>query len=470
MSRRFLCATGCSLVVAMMSIAGAARAESPITVTIDPAAASKEPIAPEFIGVSYETQMVLPDSQGRYYFTPDNKNLVAMFRTLGIKSLRVGGNTADRPTVNIPAPADLDQLFAFAKAADVKLIYTLRMREGDPKAAADTAKYIMDHYKDRLTCFAIGNEPNVFATEYPAYLKAWKDYAKEVTAVVPGAKFCGPSATPGKANWAKDFVNDMAGSGLVTLITQHDYPGNSARKVTDPAAARIQMLSPDWVKYNEKFAAKFVPAVEAKKLPFRLEEANSFFHGGAKDVSDTLASALWALDYMYWWASHGCSGINFHTGDSVAAGEQNAVCRYAAFTSTSSGYEAHPIAYALKAFDLSGHGKLVPVKITSNDENLNLRGYATIGGGPLTVILINKEVTSGRDAKVRIESGGEYDYKPKMSRLIGQNGDVAATKGITFGGAEITADGQWKGNVDFVENVVTLPAASAAIVELFGPK
>ncbi len=131
--------------------------------------------------------------------------------------------------------------------------------------------------------------------------------------------------------------------------------------MTDAAAARDKMLSRDWVKGYEKFYAKFVPAAEANKLPYRLEEANSFFNGGAKDVSDTFASALWALDYMYWWALHGAGGINFHTGDNVAAGEKSTACKYAAFLTVPDGYAAHPIAYGMKAFDLGSHGRIAPV-------------------------------------------------------------------------------------------------------------
>jgi hypothetical protein len=322
-------------------------AQSPVTVTLNPKELAKGiSTPPEFIGLSFEIEKVLPDGNGKYYFSPENKPLIAMFKTLGIKNLRVGGNTADRPTIKVPAKADLDSLFAFAKAADLKIIYTLRMREGDPKVAADLAKYIMEHYKSDLTCFAIGNEPNVFAKEYPTYRDLWKKYMEAIVVPenAPEARFCGPSSTPGKAAWAKDFANDFGASGRIAIIAQHDYPGGSAKKVTDVSAARDQMLSPEWVKGYEKFYGQFVPAAKLNNLPYRLEEANSFFHGGAKDVSDTFTSALWVLDYAYWWASHGANGINFHTGDKVASGDQNTSCSYAAFLTVPNGYSAHPIA------------------------------------------------------------------------------------------------------------------------------
>ncbi len=47
-------------------------------------------------------------------------------------------------------------------------------------------------------------------------------------------------------------------------------------------------------------------------LGFRLTEINSASCEGAKGVSDTFASALWALDTMFDMASVGVDGVNFH--------------------------------------------------------------------------------------------------------------------------------------------------------------
>jgi Glycosyl hydrolase family 79 C-terminal beta domain len=454
-----------------------ALAQSPATINLNPPNLEKGVIMPpEFIGLSFEMEKVLPESNGKYYFSPENKPLIAIFKTLGIKSLRVGGNTADRPTIKVPSKADLDSLFAFAKAADVKIIFTLRMREGDPKVAADLAKYIMDHYKSDLTCFAIGNEPNVFAKEYPAYRDLWKSYMETIVAPgsAPDAKFCGPGATPGKTAWAKDFATDLGDSGRVVLITQHDYPGGSARTVTDAAGARDKMLSPAWVKGYEKFYAKFVPAAKAKNLPFRLEEANSFFNGGAKDVSDTFASALWALDYAYWWAMQEANGINFHTGDKVAAGGQNTSCKYAAFLTAPGGYSACPIAYGLKAFDLTGRGRLMPLDFASNADGINLTAYAVSGqNNILFITLINKEHGSNaREANISIAPGGTWNKADTMS-LTAPKGDVSTTSGVTLGGAEIKTDGSWQGTWTPLANppdsgnfTIKVPAATAVVIRL----
>jgi hypothetical protein len=118
----------------------------------------------------------------------------------------------------------------------------------------------------------------------------------------------------------------FAGSGRLALITQHAYPGGNARKVTDVAAARDTMLSRVWVRGYEKFYGDFGPTAAEHHVPYRIEETNSFYNSGRQNVSDTHAAALWALDYLYWWATHGAAGLNFHTGDHVAAADESTPC------------------------------------------------------------------------------------------------------------------------------------------------
>src|ERR1035437_3702185 len=110
-------------------------AESPVTISVD----AKNPgatIAPDFSGLSFEVSILLPNENGVHYFRPDNLPLIKLFHTLGIKNLRIGGNTSDRDVKKLSGEADLDSLFAFTKAANVKVIYCLRLHNGDPQADA----------------------------------------------------------------------------------------------------------------------------------------------------------------------------------------------------------------------------------------------------------------------------------------------------------------------------------------------
>jgi hypothetical protein len=228
-----------------------------------------------------------------------------------------------------------------------------------------------------------------------------------------------------------------------------------------------------------RFAANFVPAALSNGLPYRLEEANSFYDGGALDVSDTFAAALWALDYQWWWAEHGASGINFHTGDRVAARDENKPCRYAIFWSGPGGYNVHPIGYALKMFSLGSRGRLLSANI-ENTNQLNLAVYAAeTGKHEFCVTLINREHGNfGHAAEIVLDTGVAKARAQALSLSTLDNRAtpdkaVALKTGVLLGGAGIQDDASWDGkwiplaqpeaNGQFK---LTLPAASAVLVRV----
>jgi len=466
----------CLVLFASFLAAATAPAQMPVTVTFNP----RQPgaaIPTNFLGLSFEMQRVLAETNGYHYFSPDNQALIATFHTLGIKHLRVGGNTADRPTLPVPSVADVDQLFTFAKAADIKVLYTLRLNQGDPAAAAALAKYISQHYAAQLDCFAIGNEPNVFSTNFDVYFAEWQRFAAVITAPsnCPDAKFSGPGVSPGHEKWSARFATNLASTGLLKYISQHDYAGGDARKVTNPEAARDKILGTSMEPHYAKFAATFVPAILTNGLPYRFEEANSFYDGGALDVSDTYAAALWALNYQWWWASHGMSGINFHTGDKVAARDTNKPCRYATFWTATNGYNLHPIGYAEKMFSLGSQGKLLPVVSTPlADTNLNFAAFAVLGDdGNYYATLINfshAATATNYSVQLAIPQASGF-IAGQIIRLATPDGDVARKTGVTLGGAEILNDATWTGlwdklDVSRAPLMVELPPATAVVVKL----
>jgi len=432
----------------------------------------------DFVGLSFEMRDVLAGTNGNHFFSPSNKTLIAIFRQLGIRSLRVGGNTSDRPTLPAPSTNDVDNLFAFAKKADVKVIYTLRLNHGDPKLDWAMANYIEGRYAKQLDCLVIGNEPNTYYSNYPAYFADWKFFAEIVAPPhSPKGRFCGPSVSPGHEKWSAQLANAIGGSGLLKFISQHDYPGGDARRVTNAAAARDKILSPAMDAHYATFASHFVPAVISNGLPYRLEEANSFYDGGAPDVSDTFASALWALDYQWWWAGHDAIGINFHTGDKVAARDESKPCRYATFWTAPEGYNVHPIGYAEKMFSLGSRGRILPMKVSPGPSaSLNFAAYAVLGNDKkFYVTLINKSHdATATNISISIGASGISNWsKCEIIRLTAPDGDVSSKTGITLGGAEIADDAKWNGKWQSIHLSksghaiqIDLPAATAAIVKL----
>jgi hypothetical protein len=455
------------------------RAQSPVALQVDIAHPGRA-IPPDFCGLSYEIIMVLPQEATRkHYFNPDNGPLISTFKTLGVKHLRVGGNTAERPTVAIPGPADIDGLFGFAQAAGVKVVYTVRMEGNTTAAAAGVAKYVMDHYRDDVSCFTVGNEPDK-PWEYPEYLEKWKTFTAAILApdCAPDAKFCGPSARHQSVEFARFFANDMGGWNHLACVTQHYYPRGDGDKITDSAEERRLLLSPDLRQSYQTLYDAFVPAAKAKGVGYRLEETNSYGHGGAVGASDTFTASLWSVDYLYWWAWHDALGINFHTGQKEPRGVPgpNRPNVYTPLTAVPNGIQVLPVGYGMKLFNLGSQGRLVPVNVASNSDNLNLAVYGTVAADQtLHLTVINKEFgATGRPAKLVINSGLPGAHG-KIILMSAPAGDITAVEGITIGGAGIKQDGSWNGQWSDLPAAsaegsltVVVPAASAAVIELQG--
>ncbi len=313
-----------------MAVSSVLKAEDvPVTVNVE--VQTKKCVIPTgFQGLSYEEPTIAAGAQGVHYFDPDNVSLVNLMKTLGVKSLRFGGTTVDGNDYVI-SHADIDSLFAFAKAIDAKVIYCLRLKTypGEDKAhqyetETQDVSYIMSKYSDCVDCFCLGNEPNVFYPNYAKFQPDWRQFTGTITQAVPGATFCGPSAwNSTEKSWLLPFVNDFGKSPNLSFITEHIYQSQAPKfrvpkGTVDPQKeaelqrkAREEMLGKnDFSNYYDAF----VPEIERDGLKYRIEETNSFSGGGVANASDTYSATLWGLNYELWWASHEAQGINFHTG------------------------------------------------------------------------------------------------------------------------------------------------------------
>ncbi len=133
--------------------------------------------------------------------------------------------------------------------------------------------------------------------------------------------------------------------------------------------------------------AQLSAATKSSGVPYRICETNSFSGGGKPGVSDTLASALWVLDFMFALASAGCAGVNMETG----VNHRGFISSYSPIGDDEHGhYTATPEFYGMLAFAQGGKGHLIASNLEAGSRNL--KAYATQQGKDRVVFtLINKE-------------------------------------------------------------------------------
>jgi hypothetical protein len=520
----------------ILLLTGSVLAQAPITLTIS-TSAHEFAIPADFVGLGFETRSVVANSYGVQgnFFSPANTQLITLFRNIGIKQIRVGGGTVDdsgesehcvAPT---PTYKDIDNLFEFAHATGIKVIYSVRLENPASCAnlhlAEDDAKiiqYIWSKYRANLDSFSIGNEPDVGGyhprpgqpadpaiyettpgdpgSAYPSYIADWRHFADVIRKAVPDAKFSGPdtavssrsSFTPNPVDgvsWTIQFAKDLKGSGLLIEALQHHYVWGRPENTTAREAID-DMLSSAWddditIGSQPAFnggTAKFHPypfvyntvlaPLVAGGVPYRMTEANDCLHG-VTGASDGFAAALWTLDYMHWWAAHHMAGVNFHNNpwlptDTIVPDPNPCA------TAGCKNYHATVKALGMKAFSVGSDGFVRPVKI-ENPQKINLTAYGVGTDKELYVTVINKTHSSTHDstaADIVIEVPSfERANVDSMVLTDGEPGNAGLMTG-TLGGSSITNNVPWNGKWTPVGRVqkgkveVTVQSATAAIVRI----
>lgn len=439
-------------------------------------------IPSDYVGLSYETKMILPDENGKYYFTPSNHKLVSMFKTLGIKSLRLGGNSVDHKGNPAPALKDIDELFQFARVADVKVIYSVRLQDGTASEAQKIAKHIYDHYADLLDYFSIGNEPGYYKDYEHALQPRWDSIMKAMRKVAPKARFCAPDDNPNPTLCEKLLRDYGSHKGSpISLITIHNYPGGCSYKNPNNPKGIAGLIPFDYKErssflLSEELTREYASVYDQMehvitRFPFRLSETNNYWYSGLDGASNAYASALWALDYMYWWALRGSLGMNFHTGDKV--GGTSMVAHYATFATDGDTMDVRPLSYALKAFNIGGNGTVVPVTISDAPQ---ITAYAKRNGhGFLYVTIINKQHggnAGNREIELSIADNVKNLFSADYILMQTPDGDILRKKGVTLADHYISGLGEWnpgpwkKARIEGKKIRLSIPPASAVILKV----
>jgi hypothetical protein len=423
-------------------------------------------IPSRFVGLSYEK---LAMSYG--YFHASNHNLIALFRHLGAGVLRLGGGAVDRllwtPSANGThqqiSSTNVKNLAGFLQATGWLSLYAINLATSTPALAAEEVGFAVSALGESLLGIEIGNEPdeygvtgNYFAGNwtFQDFLDRWDAFRSAILQAAPRVPITGPAAGGGNhiSSWTLPFGQIVTPSEL-TLLTQHYYRASGA----SPTSTASFLISPDDQLTTDLGILK--AGAQQLGIPYRISECNSFFNGGAAGVSNSYASSLWVLDFLFNAAMGGASGVNMHGGGNAPgytpiADDSGAVI------------EARPEYYGLLLFALAGTGTLLETQLSAGSVDVTAYAVRTPSGG-LNIVLVNKDTLQNLTLTIQ---ANQPVKTASMQTMTGPS--LAAVSGVTIQGATMNKDGTFAPASPVTLTPATgqttcfLPALSAALISI----
>jgi hypothetical protein len=430
------------------------------TITVSNTQAGSMPS--RFVGLSYEKSKL-----SQPLFSGSNANLIGLFERLGNGVLRIGGNSVDETnwapngagqTSGQTAPPDVDALASFISAVGWPVLYGVNLAQSTPSVAAAEVAYAAKALGANLLGIEIGNEPDLYAGHYfPStwafsdYLTLWQSFASAILAQTPGVPLTGP-VTAYNSAWFSSFAQNEGKS--IVLLSMHYYRANG-----QSASSTIDLLIsyPDTNLQND-----LVPlntAAQAAGVPFRMAETNSFYNGGAPNVSDSYASSLWVIDHLFTIAQGGSVGVNLHGGGNgdgyTPIADNDGVV-----------VEARPEYYGALLCALAGQGPLLATTIDAG--SLNTSAY-TVQNSSSQVSLI----ANNKDASQNLQFTATCPSAVKSASMQILTGPaLASTAAVTIQGSAVNPDGSFMPQTSYGLTVSDgaftgyVPAASAALISI----
>jgi hypothetical protein len=425
-----------------------AQAPLPVSVTIDPFAPGP-PVPQRFLGLSFEAAAL---SQIVQY--TDRGDLIKLLRSLGPGVLRFGGITADenvawtdaatpRPAwaTSTIGPEQMKALGVLARRSGWQVLLTVGMAHYEPAAAAREVAAAHHALGPYLAAVEIGNEPNAYGShgfrELPWIAQGYEEevssYREAIDALTPGVPIAGPDVSG--SGVFPEWGEEEALSQKPALLTGHHYPLGCAQT---PAPSIETLLSPAIREREAQSLQTYMSVASAYRIPFRLDEANSVSCGGVAGISDTFASALWAIGYITQAMAAGTAGINLQGNPTNCTG-YTPLCAPDPAALASGSLRAEPDWYALLLTSSLTGDRPLPTTITEGSPNLVAASFA----GPdhtLKVVLADDEESGVSPLAVQLNVGAGLGAG-RILRLTAPT--QSATGGVLLGGRAVAANGSW---------------------------
>jgi hypothetical protein len=459
------------------------RAAPPLpTISVEVgAAAAAHAVPPEFLGMSFEVASLA--QLGNYAHSGD---LVNLLRSLGPGLLRFGGVTADTRVVWTDAvtPAapwaaqsistgDLENLATLAELTGWHVLLTLGLGHFEPRAAAREAAAARAALGPWLAGIEIGNEPNGYPIEhlrsepwgFIQYSEQVNAYRAAIEAAAPGIPLVGPDTSGSSAYFSKWGYGEAVDQ-RPALLTGHHYALNCAQ--TPPPSIPLLLTHLNRARAWGSLRS-YETVAETSETPFRLDETNTVSCGGVAGISNTFASALWAVSYLVQAMFAGVDGINLEGNPRNCLG-YTPICAPSGERLARGELGAQPEWYALlltKA--LVGDVPLSTMSSRPNQPNVEV---ATLRApdGALHAVIVDDDPTGSRGAVVKLHVGRHFG-RAALEWL--RAGSLSALTGVTLGGRAVGPGGEWRPSprLPHVRSrdgviAVTVPPASACLATI----
>ena len=448
------------------------------TVVID-RQAPRAAIPKEFLGLSFELA-----SAGQIAEYGSRGDFVGLLRSLGPGVLRLGGASADTrvawvdPATPRPAwassvldVADLRELRVLAQRSGWRVLLTIGLAHYEPRAAAREARAAKSTLGHWLAGIEIGNEPDSYGnhglrplpwtpSEYETQVSS---YRRAIAAVAPGIPVAGPGVSGSRAfqKWGPAEVRRQH----PMLLTGHHYP---LRCDSVPAPTIEDLLSEKVREKEGESLLRFLAVSQASGTPFRMDETNTVSCGGRAGISNTFASALWAVSYITRTMAAGAAGINLQGNPANCSG-YSPVCAVSPTTLAAGQLNAQPEWYGLLFTKALIGDRPIPSRVISQTTqgNLSVNALRTPSGG-LQFVIVEDDPVGGPATTVSLHAGRGFKTASSLE-LLGPS--LGARSGVTLGGLAMRSDGSFgepaegppvpvrEGAVS-----VTVPAGSATLV------
>jgi hypothetical protein len=429
-------------------IDGPAGAPDPISVSID--RLHPGPRVPrEFLGLSFELS-----SAGQIAAYSDRGDFATLLRSLGPGILRLGGASADTRVAwtdrRTPKPAwassvlgiaDLRRLGRLAARSGWRVLLTINLAHYDPHAASREAAAAKRTLGPWLAGIEVGNEPDSYArhslralpwapSEYETQVSA---YRRAIARRAPGIPLAGPGVSGSRAfqRWGPAETRRQHPA----LLTGHHYP---LRCNTTPPPTIEALLSRTTREKEAQSLARFEAVAHATATPFRMDETNTVSCGGTAGISNTFASALWAVDYTAHAMTAGLTGINFQ-GNPANCNGYSLVCATSPGRLAAGVLRAQPEWYALLlSKELIGDR---PLHLTASPTAANVDVIALLSPqGKLHIVIVDDDPPSALGVTIRLHVGRGFGGATVLP-LTASAPDARA--GVRLGGAAVGGDGSW---------------------------